>query len=171
MKCNTITQQYSKLTEVLITQASCYTVPCFSLGEPKMLPMQTKQRGTFFFYGILPLFHVLFTQMEGIMNLQKKLKFFYTPRWRKSPGGIDIGPFYFLIWSKLWTAIKFYKTNKNQGCFVLLEICLYWINLNAWWTSLPKFWLSKAFHYKMQAMYNHLKLADIMGLFIFLYTI
>lgn len=66
-------------------------------GDPKMLPTQSKQKSIFFLYGILPLFHVLFEQMEGIRNLQKKLKFFYTPRWRKSPTGIPIGKKVILI--------------------------------------------------------------------------
>lgn len=56
-----------------------------------MLPTFTKQRSHFFLYGLLPLFHILFNDMTGMSNLQKKLKFFYTPRWRKAPSGIQIG--------------------------------------------------------------------------------
>ncbi|XP_067948117.1 GH3 domain-containing protein-like [Watersipora subatra] len=61
-------------------------------GTPKMLPTSKKGQTTFFFKGILPVFHILFTHMEGLRNLQKKLKFFYTPRFRSSPSGLPIGP-------------------------------------------------------------------------------
>ena len=56
-----------------------------------MIPMWREQRTLFFLYGILPVFHAMFEYMEGVRNLQKKLKFFYTPSWRHSPSGIDIG--------------------------------------------------------------------------------
>ena len=63
-----------------------------------MLPTFSNQKSQFFLYGLLPIFHVLFNQMSGIQNLQKKLKFFYTPRWRESPAGIPIG--LYLVYAK-----------------------------------------------------------------------
>ncbi|XP_074651372.1 GH3 domain-containing protein-like isoform X2 [Tubulanus polymorphus] len=61
-------------------------------GSSKVLPMVKSQRKLFFVEGVAMMYSSLLKQFPGCRNLQKSLKIFYTPRWRKSEGGLLIGP-------------------------------------------------------------------------------
>ncbi|XP_071846160.1 uncharacterized protein [Apostichopus japonicus] len=61
-------------------------------GQTKMLPMIQAQRMAFLTQGVAVSLHTMYHNFPGCHNLQKILKFFYTPKMRQSEGGTPIGP-------------------------------------------------------------------------------
>ncbi|XP_077984109.1 GH3 domain-containing protein-like [Glandiceps talaboti] len=61
-------------------------------GNASMLPTIQKQFSTFFLQGITVCFDSLFKGFPTTKQLQKDLKFFYSPKSRMSESGIPIGP-------------------------------------------------------------------------------
>lgn len=61
-------------------------------GQTKMLPMIQAQRMAFLTQGVAVSLHTMYHHFPGCHNLQKILKFFYTPKMRQSQGGTPIGP-------------------------------------------------------------------------------
>lgn len=61
-------------------------------GQTKMLPMIQAQRLAFLTQGVALSLHTMYGHFPGCHNLQKILKFFYTPKMKQSKGGLPIGP-------------------------------------------------------------------------------
>ncbi len=61
-------------------------------GKSSLIPMVKKQAIVFLTGGIMQTMDTMLEVFPGARNMQKSLKFFYTPRERKSEGGITIGP-------------------------------------------------------------------------------
>ena len=56
----------------------------------KQLPVTHRQKKNFFFKGIAPLFHTLFTHFPNARGLQKSLKVMFQPTYSTSEGGIRV---------------------------------------------------------------------------------
>ena len=69
-----------------------FAVTSGTSGKSNIIPMIQKQTSNFFMHGISVAYDAMQTAYPGTTRLQKDLKFFYTPRWRKSNTGILIGP-------------------------------------------------------------------------------
>ena len=61
-------------------------------GKSSIIPMTKGQSLAFFTQGISVLYNAMYSSYPETNNLQKILKFFYTPKSRISAGGIPIGP-------------------------------------------------------------------------------
>lgn len=61
-------------------------------GQCKLMPTSNRLFRSFFVDGIAVLYHYMFQTYPSMNQLQKDMKFFYTPKWRTSPGGLLIGP-------------------------------------------------------------------------------
>ncbi|XP_061164020.1 GH3 domain-containing protein-like isoform X1 [Saccostrea echinata] len=87
-------QQMMKGEEKILTTRPpvIFAVTSGTSGKSSILPMTGKQRLLFFIQGISVAYHSLLREFPENNNLQKTLKFFYTPQWRKSECGILIGP-------------------------------------------------------------------------------
>lgn len=73
-------------------QPVIFAVTSGTSGKSSILPMTKSQGFLFFIQGISVVYHSLLKAFPENNNLQKTLKFFYTPKWRKSECGILIGP-------------------------------------------------------------------------------
>ncbi|XP_056012730.1 GH3 domain-containing protein-like isoform X2 [Ostrea edulis] len=73
-------------------QPVIFAVTSGTSGKSSILPMTGRQRFLFFIQGISVAYHSLLKDFAESNNLLKTLKFFYTPRWRKSESGILVGP-------------------------------------------------------------------------------
>lgn len=87
-------QQMMKGEEKVLTsrQPVIFAVTSGTSGKSSILPMTKHQGFMFFIQGISVVYHSLLKTFPENNNLQKTLKFFYTPKWRKSECGILIGP-------------------------------------------------------------------------------
>lgn len=87
-------QRMMKGEEKVLTsrQPVIFAVTSGTSGKSSILPMTKHQGFMFFIQGISVAYHSLLKTFPENNNLQKTLKFFYTPKWRKSECGILIGP-------------------------------------------------------------------------------
>lgn len=69
-----------------------FAVTSGTSGKSSILPMTSEQRIAFFTNGIAIVYDSLLQAYPESKQIQKSLKFFYTPRWRESDGGLPIGP-------------------------------------------------------------------------------
>jgi hypothetical protein len=56
----------------------------------KQLPVTQRQKKNFFFQGIAPLFHALFTCYPNARGLQKSLKIMFQPTYSTTAGGVKV---------------------------------------------------------------------------------
>lgn len=75
-----------------VSQPVIFAVTSGTSGKSSLLPMTKPQRLKFFLQGVAIAYYYMTEAYPKIMNLQKVLKFFYTPKWRTSPSGIPVGP-------------------------------------------------------------------------------
>lgn len=80
--------------EKVLTDAQpiIFAVTSGTSGKSSELPMISKQRLSFFLNGVAVAYHCMLESYPKNKQLQKSLKFFYTPSWRTSKSGILIGP-------------------------------------------------------------------------------
>lgn len=87
-------QRMLKGEENILTaeQPAMFAVTSGTSGKSNVLPTSKKQLLLFFKHGITVVFYSMLKMFSLNKRLQKTLKIFYTPRWRKSEGGLPIGP-------------------------------------------------------------------------------
>ncbi|KAJ8297381.1 hypothetical protein KUTeg_023912 [Tegillarca granosa] len=80
-------------TNVLTSKPpAMFAVTSGTSGKSSIVPTSNRHRFVFFKYAISIVVYSMMKAFPANKQLQKILKFFYTPRWRKSESGLLIGP-------------------------------------------------------------------------------